>query len=199
MTDQSRLNIIVESQTDADIIRAMYGQAFQKRVKFYAGQGKASLATLARNLIVHEGSPTLLVMDSDTTDSRRVAEQKATVEFALRAAINPGSPNPPQSTSLPVRVFAFVPEIEIVFFEAPRALERILGIPIPPERMREGLLAPKAAIADVLLEVDSGIGERDIVAKIDHEAASLLGAGKQALALSDAIQSLLTTPVEVQA
>ncbi len=197
--DQPRLNIIVESQIDADLIRAIYGPVFQGGFRFYAGQGKASLATLARNLLFHEGSPILLVMDSDTTDSRRVAEQKATVEFALRGAIHPGSPEVAQLGSLPIRVFAFVPEIEVVFFEAPQFLERLLGIRISPERMKEGLLAPKAAMTDVLQEVRPGIKARDIVAKIDSEAASLLGAGKQASALKDTIDSLLATRAEVGA
>src|SRR4051794_13028787 len=127
MTANRDVKIIVEGVTDAQIIRAILGEALSKKVRIFAGQGRASLATVGRNVLFHEGGPVLLVMDSDTLDPQLTAELQSMTGVAMSGAITSGvrPPVPPSADPPPFRVFTFVPEIEVVLFEAPEVLERL--------------------------------------------------------------------------
>jgi hypothetical protein len=122
MTAERSLKIIVGGATDAQIIRAILGEALSKKVRIFAAQGLASLATVGRNVLFHEGGPVLLVMDSHTLDPQLTAELKSMTRVAMSGAITSGVQLsvPSAAESPPLRVFTFVPEIEAVFFEAPR-------------------------------------------------------------------------------
>jgi hypothetical protein len=124
----SKLLVVVEGKTDATAIRAILGADLARRARVFAAQGRTSLVNVARNLFFHEGGPVLIVMDADTTTSHLVEEQKALTRAAVESLI-PSSMN---GVDRGVEVFAVVPEIEVIFFEAPLALERLLGEPVPP-------------------------------------------------------------------
>jgi hypothetical protein len=152
MTAERTLKIIVESVTDAQIIRAILGKSLSKQVRIFAGQGRASLATVGRNVLFHEGGPVLLVMDSHTLDPQLTAELQSMTRVALSGGITssihlpvPPTAEPPQS-----RVFTFVPEIEAVFFEAPEVLQHTLGKSPSPEKMKDGRLVPKQTLTELL-------------------------------------------------
>src|SRR5438445_6796369 len=117
MTTEHGLKIIVEGITDAKIIRAILGEALSKKVRIFAGKGRASLATVGRNVLFHEGGPVLLVMDSDTLDPQLTAELQSMNRVAMSGAITSGVqlPVPTAAESPQFRVFTFVPEIEAVF------------------------------------------------------------------------------------
>src|SRR5205807_422759 len=139
------LKIVVEGRTDAQLIRAILGGEVAKKTRIYAAQGRASLETIARNVLFHEGGPVLLVMDSDTLNPQLTAELESFSLAAMRGPVTSGiqpavtmNSEPP-----PFRVFTFVPEIEAVFFEAPRVLDRLLGKKPPEEKIKEGHLVPK--------------------------------------------------------
>ena len=142
----SKLLIVVEGKTDAMAIRAILGADLARRARVFAAQGRTSLVTVARNLFFHEGGPVLIVMDSDTTTAHMVEEQKALTRAAVESLI-PGSMT---GVDRGVVVFAFVPEIEVIFFEAPPALERLLGEPVLPAAVDEGLLIPHKTLAALL-------------------------------------------------
>ena len=122
MTAERSRKIIVEGATDAQIIRAILGEALSKKVRIFAAHGLASLATVGRNVLFHEGGPVLLVMDSHTLDPQLTAKLKSMTRVAMSGAITsgvqlsvPSAAEPP-----PLGVFTFVPVIEAVFFDAPR-------------------------------------------------------------------------------
>jgi hypothetical protein len=152
MTTQSTLKIIVEGPTDAEIVRAILGEDLAKKARFFASQGHTSLATLARNVLIHEGGPVLLVMDSETLDPQLITERESIARVALSGALTSGAQIPTTTIPLPLpfQVFAFVPTIKAVFFEAPQALARILGKAPPPEKVKEGRLVPEQTLSDLL-------------------------------------------------
>ncbi len=95
-----------------------------------------------------------------------------------------------------VGVFAFVPEIEVIFFEALPALERLLGEPVPPAAVDEGLLIPHKTLAALL----GRKGRLDKVTMLytqlaDPEIADLIAQGEQATALRDTVISILSPAV----
>jgi hypothetical protein len=188
----SKLLIVVEGKTDATAIRAILGADLARRARVFAAQGRTSLVTVARNLFFHEGGPVLIVMDADTTTAHMVEEQKALTRAAVESLV-PASVN---GRDRGVEVFAFVPEIEVIFFEAPPALERLLGEPVPPTAVEEGLLIPHKTLAALL-------GRKGPFDKVnmfyawfaDPEVAHLIARGKQATALRDTVNSILAPVV----
>jgi hypothetical protein len=165
MTNQPGLKVIVEGPSDAQIVRAIVGKELASRLRVFAPQGLASLATVGRNVLVHEGGPVLLVMDSDTLDPQLTAELQAMNMVAMSGAITPGAAPPvfPDSPASQFKVFTFVPEIEAVFFEAPQALDRLLGEEPPQGKVKSGQFAPRQTLLDLL---DHAGSHRDYQAQL---------------------------------
>lgn len=196
MNAEPCLKVVVKGPSNAQILRAIAGKELASRFRVFAGQGRTSLATLGRNLLVHEGGPVLLVMDSDTLNPQLTAELKSITLLALRGVVSSGVQTPEGAPLLPrqFQVFTFVPEIEAVFFESPDALDRLLGKKPPPEKVREGRLAPKETLRELLR---SGNGRRDypeLLAELDQQTRDALLLGKQAKALREVLESMLATP-----
>jgi hypothetical protein len=185
MTTPRSLLIVVEGQSDARILRAILGDPLKAKTRFFSGQGRMALSTIARNLLVHEGGPVLIVMDSDTLNPEQSESAQAMVKYALESVA------PTES----FRVFMFVPEIEVIFFEAPRALESLLGKPVPAEAIQEGLLVPKQTLDRLLKEAGEQRGSIELVSTIDLETARELATGKQAVALIEAVKSFVAPTV----
>jgi hypothetical protein len=185
MTSSRNLLIVVEGQTDASIIRAILGDELKSKTRFFSGQGRMALPTIARNLLVHEGGPVVIVMDSDTLNPAQSESAQAMAKYAMESVA---------PTEL-FRVFMFVPEIEVIFFEAPLALERILGKPAPAEAIQEGLLVPKQTLDRLLKEAGDQKGYIALVSNIDPETASELASGKQAAALIETVKSFVAPTV----
>ncbi len=173
-----RLIVVVEGKTDVLIIRALLGTELKTWMRFFAGQGRESLVTLARNLLVHEGSPILLVMDVATAE---LPSRNEMVAEAMRALSTFGAPGMFQ-------VFTFIPEIEIVFFEAPAALQRTLGSALPAGVLEEGRVSPKTVLQRLLAEAHIPNTEA-LMRKLDEEAIESLGRGKQAMALRETVRA----------
>jgi hypothetical protein len=174
------LKIVVEGPTDAALLRGILGKRLATRPLFYSAERKISLASIGRNLLVHEGGPVLIVMDADTTNSQQAEEQRALVRLALER-VAPGGE---------FDVFAFAPTLEIVFFEAPDALRYLLGRDIPSETLREGKLIPKPTLA-ALLGGYAEVRDRLLRADSDPELSELLASGQQAKAFNEAAERLL--------
>jgi hypothetical protein len=172
---ESTLTIVVEGESDADYLRAILGKDLAKHVRFFVGRGKISLASLGRNILVHEGGPLLVVMDADTTNQRMADEQKGMARLALSRF----------ASAEDFDVFQFVPTIEVIFFEAPEALNRFLKREVPDSTLRQGLLVPKVTLA-ALRDTEATDNGR-----IDAHVGELLATGKQALAFREIVQRLL--------
>jgi hypothetical protein len=177
------LAIVVEGRSDAEIIRAILGKEVAKHVRFFTGQGKTSLASVGRNILVDEGGPILVVMDSDTTNQRMADENKGMMRLALSRFAAPEDYD----------AFQFVPCIEVVFFEAPEALRIFLKRDIPKETLRDGLLIPKVKLAALQGDENATITK----GQIDANVGELLATGKQATAFRETVQRLLTQHAEV--
>lgn len=190
MTAERGLKIIVEGATDAQIIRAILGEALSKKVRIFAGQGRASLATVGRNVLFHEGGPVLLVMDSDTLDPQLTAELQSMTKVAMSGAITSGVqlPIPTSAEPPPFRVFTFVPEIEAVFFETPQVLERTLRKTPSEEKVKDGRLVPKQTLTELLDDADGARSYHEFLSRIDPTIAS----GPQAQALKRLVESMVS-------
>lgn len=130
----SALCFVVEDRTDAELLRNVLPKDDLENVRFFAGQGRMSLATVARNIVVHDGDSVLVVKDADTLDPK-AAEQARQLTKAVISHV---------AGDLPFEVFSFVPEIEVVFFEAPDCLATVVGRVVDETEVQQGLVAPNA-------------------------------------------------------
>ncbi len=182
-----KLTVICEGQSDTRLIRKLLSHELTGDMKFYASQGRVSLVSLARNVMVHEGGPILLAMDAESTNPHVIRELEAMATVALSGA---GSGGTFLATRGLFKVFMFIPELEVVFFEAPAALERIIGKALSKEIVDEGLMAPTATL--VKLTGDSKLLAVDLLSrKLDEEAIEILREGKQAIAFRENVNDLL--------
>jgi hypothetical protein len=181
-----KLRIIAESPSDIHFIRKLLYRELVSEMKFYASQGKVSAVTVARNILVHEGGPVLLAIDSDTLDVERQREYEATALAAIEVAY---ARNYIMTQPL-FKVFTFRPCIEVVFFEAPKALELLLGREVDERTIEEGTARPKQ-----LLQKLYGIRESSwletLIRKIDEPMQELLRAGQQATQLRETVLSFM--------
>jgi hypothetical protein len=173
------LKMVVEGPSDAGLIRAILGRELAEQVRFFIAQGRISTTSLGRNILVHEGGPLLVVQDADTTNPQLVDEQRGFVRLALSRFGADGS----------FDAFFFVPEIEVVFFEAPLALRDCLHRDVSPDILHEGLARPKATLN--ALRNGKGTKTNDAFTPPDSHVGELLGAGKQASAFKETVQHLL--------
>ena len=187
MTERAALSIVVEARTDADIVRAILGKELSRRVRIYAAQGRVALATVARNVSIHEGGPVLLVMDSETRDPQLSAQLSATNTAAMSGGFTLAGVGTNSSDGLEAlgKVFAFVPEIEVVFFEAPLAMQQVLGKKVSAEKIKQGLLAPRSTAKELLAETHTAQNLNDALKAVDPK---VLLTSKQAKSLKDTVE-----------
>ncbi len=190
---QPSLKIIVEGVTDVQLIRAILGDGLAEKARFYAGQGRTSLATLGRNILFHEGGPVLLVMDSDTLNPRLTAELESLNLAAMSGPITSGIQLPAMTgSSKPLfKVFTFVPEIEAVFFESPEALDRLLGKEPPQDKVKEGHFIPKQVLTELLANGKAHHDYPGLLEHLDPQAQQAIASGQQASNLKAMVESLL--------
>jgi hypothetical protein len=173
----TKLIIVTEGLSDVRILRSILYKELHESMRFFAAQGRETLTTLGRNLLVHEGGPVLLVMDVATSElpirDEKVAEM-------LRAMSTIGAPGL-------FDVFVFTPEIEAVFFEAPAALQRATGIEVPEALITEGMGHPKTMLGRFLAQAKIPNIEV-LIRKMDDTALEALSRGNQATALRERVR-----------
>lgn len=173
-----RLSFVVEGEHDAAVLRKLLPKSLAD-ARFFAAGGRSSVATVARNLLVHENGPVMLVADADTHDADRLRQDRANLQLALRNVA-------PTSR---FGVFLFVPEIEVLFFESLQAMEKITAEarhdPINPQY---GKALPKRALEPLL----RGQAFVSWLGKLDPETWDLLRRGEQVKKLLAAVHVLVS-------
>jgi hypothetical protein len=188
--NEIKLRIVTEGINDIHLIRKLLHQELVDGMKFYASQGKVSAVTVARNILVHEGGPLLLVVDADTLDVERQREYE---ETAL-AAVDIAYPREYYALQPLFKVFTFRPCIEVVFFEAPKALELLIGKKLSESDIEQGKAIPKKLLPQ-LMGIKDSLWLDSLTRKIDDAAADLLRDGEQATRLRETVNSLLPMTV----
>ena len=99
------VSIVVEGLSDVQILRSLLNERQLKDARFFAAQGNLSVASLARNILVHEATPVVVVVDSDGADAAQVQSEQS----SALASISPASR---------YSVFAFDPSLHEVMIDA---------------------------------------------------------------------------------
>lgn len=105
--------IIVEGHIDKIILSRFLPKDVRDRVEFGVANGSTSALSLARSILSANVRPVVLVMDSDTTDDRLIAERREMIEYSLREA----------SSGCRYKLVLAIPTIEVLLVQD----ERMLG------------------------------------------------------------------------
>ena len=137
---KSSPTLIVEGRSDAVILRKLLGEKIPTPFRFFASQGRMSLTSLARNVLVHEPDPVVIILDADTaTASKAESEQANALESMY--------------PSTRYRVFAFTPSLDKVIEDVVR--KEFSESNIPPEKLEQIRAHPQV---QRLLDVIFGAG-----------------------------------------
>ena len=169
--------LIVEGLTDVRLLQKALPKKILGGLRFFAGQGRISSTSVARNIVVHEGCPVFVVRDADTLDSTTAEEANQYTRMLISHV----------GGDVLADVFAFLPELEVVFFEAPGVLAKLLGRELHQAELERGLASPKQTIRSLVDPSEPSGQIESLISRIDDEAAESLRRGKQ---LADLIKRL---------
>jgi hypothetical protein len=105
-------------------------------VQVIAGGSADAARPLARRESLLGQQPVVLAIDAGSVDAGHVGAQQRDLEFYFSWGAN----------GLPLKVVQFVPGIEVIFFQRPQVLERLLGRKLDPALMIAGEVAPRALL-----------------------------------------------------
>jgi hypothetical protein len=159
--------VVAEELLDAVLLNRVIQRALSIDARFFTGDGQIALTSLARNILVHDGGPVLVVMDAETTNGDMAAEACAMTRMAL------GHVSPDDAFD----VCALVPQLEVVFFEAPGVLRRHLGAHVHDLELELGRFSPAQTLNTLLAR--SGRDLEFFVRELDDCDLDALLAGPQ--------------------
>jgi len=149
------------------IKRLLHMQALPEFVVVRGGRQTAAIG-LANSIQSDRGVPVVVVLDADTVEPRAIVEKRPDLEYLLNTRSYPAGPPPPA-----VLVMA-VPQVEVVLFSDPEALECVLGRPLTEREKIEGEFRPRAVLDRLLAE--SGMDADALLARINDRAAARFAA-----------------------
>lgn len=132
--------IFVESTASQMLLeRLLADLAPTHPLKIIHADGPDAARPLARQHLLTRRAPVVLLLDAGTTDERRVKGQQRDLEYYMGWG----------GMHTSYAVLQFVPEAEVVFFENPAVLQRLLGRTLPPELVEVGRFAPRKVLASL--------------------------------------------------
>jgi hypothetical protein len=120
----------------------------------------------------------VVVMDADSVEPHRVREHEAELEYLLPAGNFDG---------ILADVLMAVPQVEVVLFSDPEALECVLGRPLTEREKIEGEFRPRAVLERLL--ADTRMDEDALLEKINPRAAACFAAHPLIRELAQAIEN----------
>lgn len=172
--------IIAEGLHDIVLLKKYLPHMEGLSLRWFAAQGKISLSTLARNILVHEGGPVFIVADSDTLKERRMEDERAMLLALLGNVAGREA----------FEVFCYMPEHEVVFFEAPQILQNYFKEKLEPHIIELGKRDAKHTL-DTLLK-PRGITRAQWYDELTQQDCEALRRGDQATKLLEKFDQLLS-------
>jgi hypothetical protein len=106
------ITFVVETPRDAAILRGLLDKSQLQGSRFFGAQGQISLASLARNILVQEGVPVMVIADAGAAPP----EQVLSVHLWAIESVEPPAP---------FSVFVFSPSLDCVAAEATTAVDAL--------------------------------------------------------------------------
>lgn len=130
--------VVTEGASDAAVLKVLL-RTLPVPSEVVSANGRSSALSLARTLAGIRQTPTVLVIDADSTDPEAVEERRRFLRESLSQVA------PPEMW----RVIILVPELEIVFFDAPEVLAKLIGRKPTPSQLRDARYRPKEVLVSL--------------------------------------------------
>jgi hypothetical protein len=171
--EHAMTTVFAEGETDRALLACLLSDLRPGReLRIVASGGSDAARPLARKQLLLSRDPVALVIDSDTTDAERISQQQRDLEDYLRWG----------AQGTPFSVVQFVPHIEIIFFDHPVVLRRLLGADVDEHAVFAGKFAPKAVLERLVAGTEVGsptemlrrLTEQDLAELRRHETVDAL-------------------------
>jgi hypothetical protein len=158
--------IVVEAAFHARLIERLLRVGSLPEFAVVRGGRGTSAVSLASALHSDPGVPVIVVLNADTVEPLAIEESRASYAYLLRT----GSYTPGMRSAL----LMAVPQVEVVLFSDPEALECVLGRPLTEREKIEGEFRPRAVLDRLLAE--TGVDGDAFLARINTRAAARFAA-----------------------
>jgi hypothetical protein len=130
---------MTKRQHVADLFQRLLPAERLQEVKFIVEQRMYYLKSRATTLLRRQQLPVAIVLDAETLSAELIRERRQSLNELLEVL----------GGRTPSRIIFAVPEIEAIFFQEPRLLERIVGRKIPPVLRVMAQAQPRAALNEL--------------------------------------------------
>ena len=132
--------VITEGESDQALVEFVLRKvAPEADVRVRSAGGRSSAVSLARSHLVSKQERLLLLLDADTTNAERLAEQKMILEDSLASVADRSK----------FDVILAQPELEAVLFADRQIVHRLTGREPSDEQMTRGKYQPKGALQEI--------------------------------------------------
>jgi hypothetical protein len=170
--------ILCEGLIDAQILKALLPEGLLHEVKIVPAGGTSSLTSLARSLSVRRQVAVGIVMDNDVLESFQ--EHIKDIEENVKSV----------TINAPIKVWAFTPTIEVLFFQDIALLSKLLGYSPSPADLDRAITQPKQVL-DELIARSERIGDRSqFIEQLAHEDLGILQSTPIIRELMDFLQAI---------
>ena len=133
-----KCHVIVEGAADGEMFTRLFADfPLSERPRVVVAGGKSRCVSVARSILAIKREPVVVVVDADSSDPDTLAEQRAYLEFEMRAVSTPAA----------WKVFLMQPELESLLFSVSHAIERYFEVQLTPEQKVRAEYSPKTVLA----------------------------------------------------
>jgi hypothetical protein len=108
-----KVRIVLISDTARQILQALLPRNSQSIAELVLAGERSGMNSVARTLLVKYKEPVAVILETHTSDAATVGEKLRSMEYLLEIVAG----------GTPFKVVPCVPEIEVIFFEAPNLLK----------------------------------------------------------------------------
>ncbi len=158
--------IVVEGGLDAALIHRLLPYPLFDEVRIANANGKSSAVALCRSLLMERQRPTVLLTDSDTTETAKIREDKAILDELIGSA----------ARSAPYHVALAIPEVEVIFFSEIAGLEEALGVRPDPAELVKAEYRPSEVLRKLIQRSDTISDELELISHLPRASFDRMAA-----------------------
>lgn len=137
-----KCHVVTEGESDRRLLELLLADELTSNlVQIWNSHGYNAALSTARSLAAVRAVPVALVLDADTINEEGVADRRNYLEEALGSA----------AASAPWSVFLAVPELEIIFYDAPGVVEATFGVTLNELQRELANVQPKRELEKLML------------------------------------------------
>jgi hypothetical protein len=172
--------IVCEGSEDVQLLRTILPSPLLTEVEIAAAGGISSIKSLARSLIVRRQVPVAIVFGADSKVPELIQERIKDIEEIVECV----------SINTPIKVLAFAPAMESIFFQDIHLLSEIIGFNPSQDILNLALSQPRKALDELLSQSDKVSDRLQLINQLSHENTENLQANPVIQGLISFLQTI---------